>query len=297
MRYAEAILDAGGGGRVVPGPEALGDSTNAAQRQNRPVPKGWGGIGGIAALRRREEPARAVRRRRALHYPQWRSHITHRIYLLEYLALLFLLSPCLMHGEDKVPLQTELPNPLFAGTPVPIKVANLERPREGKRPAFNVPEGTINLSLGKAVTSSDNWPVIGEIEFVCDGDKDGEEGYYVELGPKLQYVQIDLQEPAVIHAILVWHYHGEARVYHDIIVQISNDREFVTGVQTVYNNDHDNSAGFGIGKDKAYVETYEGRLIDATGTVGRYVRLYSNGNTRNSMNHYTEVEVFGQPAT
>ncbi len=35
----------GGGGRVVPGLSALGDSTNAAQRQNRPVPKGWGGIG------------------------------------------------------------------------------------------------------------------------------------------------------------------------------------------------------------------------------------------------------------
>ena len=36
--YAESILDAGGGGRVVPGLAALGDSTNAAQRQKRPVP-------------------------------------------------------------------------------------------------------------------------------------------------------------------------------------------------------------------------------------------------------------------
>ena len=64
---------------------ALGDSTNAAQRQKRPVPRGWGGIEGIAALRRRGEPARAVRRRRALHYPQRRSHIHHRIYEFEYL--------------------------------------------------------------------------------------------------------------------------------------------------------------------------------------------------------------------
>ena len=38
VMYAEAILDAGGGGRVVPGLAALGDSTNAAQRQKRPVP-------------------------------------------------------------------------------------------------------------------------------------------------------------------------------------------------------------------------------------------------------------------
>ena len=34
ITYTEAILDAGGGGRVVPGQEALRASTNAAQRQN-----------------------------------------------------------------------------------------------------------------------------------------------------------------------------------------------------------------------------------------------------------------------
>ena len=78
-------------GRVVPGPEALRDSTNAAQRQKRSVPKGWGGIGGIAALRRRGELPRAVHRRRALHYPQWNSHIPHRIYELEYRVSLTLI--------------------------------------------------------------------------------------------------------------------------------------------------------------------------------------------------------------
>ena len=29
----------------------------------------------------------------------------------------------------------------------------------------------------------------------------------------------------------------------------------------------------------------------------RYVRLYSNGNTANDLNHYVEVEVFGKPAS
>jgi len=28
----------------------------------------------------------------------------------------------------------------------------------------------------------------------------------------------------------------------------------------------------------------------------RYVRLYSNGNTSNDLNHYTEVEIKGRPA-
>jgi hypothetical protein len=37
-------------------------------------------------------------------------------------------------------------------------------------------------------------------------------------------------------------------------------------------------------------------LIDAKGVKGRYVRLYSAGNTSNKMNHYIEVEVWGKPA-
>jgi hypothetical protein len=63
----------------------------------------------------------------------------------------------------------------------------------------------------------------------------------------------------------------------------------------LFNNDSDNSAGFGAGKDRAYVETSEGRLVDAKGLRARYVRLSSNGNTTSELNHYVEVEVFGRP--
>ena len=51
-----------------------------------------------------------------------------------------------------------------------------------------------------------------------------------------------------------------------------------------------------VWKDYEYIETYEGRLIDAKGVKGRYVRLYSNGNTSSDMNHYIEVEVYATPA-
>jgi len=43
------------------------------------------------------------------------------------------------------------------------------------------------------------------------------------------------------------------------------------------------------------VETAEGKLIDAKGVQGRYVRLYSNGNSNNDLTHYIEVEVYGKP--
>lgn len=197
---------------------------------------------------------------------------------------------------DNVPLPLELPKPLFVGTPVPIQVPNLEKPRTGKRPDFLAPAGTVNLAKGKAVTSSDEFPVIGELGFVTDGDKKGTDGTFVELGPNVQWVQIDLGSAAKIYAVVFWHFHAQARVYHDVIVQVSDDPEFKKGVTTIYNNDHDNTAGQGAGKDMAYVETNEGRLVDAKGVTGRYVRLYSNGNTTDELNHYIEVEVYGQPA-
>ena len=44
----------------------------------------------------------------------------------------------------------------------------------------------------------------------------------------------------------------------------------------------------------AYFENFEGRLLDAKGAKGRYVRLYSKGNSSDDQNHYTEVEVYGK---
>jgi hypothetical protein len=139
-------------------------------------------------------------------------------------------------------------------------------------------------------------PVIGELSFVTDGKKSGEDGYYVELGPGLQWVQIDLDKTDTLAAIVIWHYHSQARVYRDVVVQVSDDKDFINGVTTLFNNDHDNTSGLGVGKDKEYIETYEGKLVDAKGVKARYVRLYSSGNTSNDMNHYVEVEVYGIPA-
>ena len=207
------------------------------------------------------------------------------------LALLALTSAA--QAADLVPLQLELPKPLFAGTPRPISLPNLEKPRVGPRPALMVPAGTVNLSKGKPVTSSDPLPVIGELSFITDGDKSGTDGTYVELGPTPQWVQIDLGATAKIAAIAVWHFHSQARVYHDVVIQVSNDKDFKTGVTTVFNNDDDNSSKLGKGTDLAYIETNEGKLLDAKGAVGRYVRLYSNGNTSDELNHYCEVEVQG----
>jgi hypothetical protein len=211
-------------------------------------------------------------------------------------AASLLLAPIAAQEPGKVELKLTLPKPMFVGTPTNIKSPNLEVVTGKSRGPFFVPAGTKQLSLKKKITSSDAQPVIGELDFVTDGEKSGGDGYFTELGPGPQWVQIDLGAPHALHAILAWHYHSQARVYRDVVVLVSDDKDFKKGVTTVFNNDHDNTSKLGAGTDKEYIEVAEGRLFDPKGAKGRYVRLYSNGNTSNDLNHYVEVEVYGTPA-
>ena len=192
-----------------------------------------------------------------------------------------------------VPLVSTLPPELIEGTPKPMKVPNLVQ-APTKAPEFLVPEGTVLLSKGKKVTSSDDNPIIGDLTLITDGEKDAGEGYFVELLDGTQWVQIDLEKSASLSAIWLWHFHSQKRAYNDVIIQISDDAEFKTGVTTIYNNDYDESSKMGKGTDNPYVESRFGLIADAKNTKGRYVRLYSKGNTSNEMNHYIEVEVFGK---
>jgi hypothetical protein len=199
------------------------------------------------------------------------------------------------------PLEINYPPAVVSGTEKPVKgVPNLIPVPEAPR-TFLVPSGTTLLSKGKQVTSSDANPIIGSLDLVTDGDKQCDEGYFVELLDGPQWVQLDLEKSAAIHAVCVWHYFLGAkppafgRAYHDVIIQLSDDPTFTTGVTTIFNNDYDDSSQLGKGGDSPYAESRFGLIADGKGTVARYVRLHSAGNTANEMNHYTEVEVYGVP--
>jgi len=198
-------------------------------------------------------------------------------------------------AAGKEELKLKLPKPMFIGTPTNLKSPNLEVVTGKSRAPFYVPKGTVLLSGKKKVTSSEMNPVIGELDMITDGEKSGGDGYFIELGPGVQWVQIDLGASYPLYAILTWHYHSQARIYRDVIVQVSDDPSFKTGVTTVFNNDHDNSSKLGQGKDKEYIEVAEGKLLDANGARSRYVLLSAKGNTTNDLNHYVEVEVYGLP--
>ena len=205
-------------------------------------------------------------------------------------------APAKAGAEKLVPIVIPLPKPMFEGTPQNTAVPNLQKPLGRPRDPFLAPAGVTNVAKGKKVTSSDELPVIGEIEQVTDGDKKGADGSFVELGPARQHVTIDLGAPHEVFAVVAWHFHKTPRVYFDVIVQLADDAGFTKNVRTVFNNDHDNTSGLGAGKDMHYVETAEGKLVDAKGARARYVRLYSRGSNANELNHYVEVDVYGRPA-
>lgn len=210
------------------------------------------------------------------------------------ITILALTAAVAVSAQAAKEIKTEYPKPMFVGTPVPIALKNMEKPHENKPWTYDLPEGCSNIAKDKKVTASDDAPLLGDLEFITDGDKSAEEGSYVELAGGKQWVQIDLGKTSEIYAILCWHYHLQARAYKGVVVQISDDKDFAKDVKTIYNADVDNASGQGAGSDFAYVENNYGKMFDAKGAKARYVRLWSNGNTSNGMNHYIEVEVFGK---
>lgn len=144
-----------------------------------------------------------------------------------------------------------------------------------------------NVALGKTVTSANT---LSTPEKITDGNLTTG---YVGVGADLRWIQIDLGKAYDVQQIKLWHYYGDGRILKDVVIMVSNDSTFGEGVTTVFNNDADNSAGFGTGTDAEYAESAGGKSIDFTPVSARYVRLYSGGNANgaNPNNHYYEVEV------
>jgi uncharacterized protein YjdB len=153
-----------------------------------------------------------------------------------------------------------------------------------------------NLAAGKVPTASSS--SFKDLSLATDGIKSSSN--YADGYPDkgIQWIQMDLGTSQDINNIKLWHYFGDSRKYHDVIVQLSADSTFSTGViTTVFNNDTDNSAGLGLGKDSEYTETSSGLNITFNTVNARYVRFYSNGSTANDWNHYDEIEIYGGQTT
>lgn len=200
-------------------------------------------------------------------------------------------------AADKVPLPLKLPMPSFKGTPADLPKGDYIEPYSDKpRPAFLAPAGVQNVALNKKVTSSDKSPISGTLSQVTDGNKEALDDAVIELHRSVQWVQIDLEKAAEIHAIVIWHDFRYVQAFRSVVVQVADDPDFTTNVRTLFNNDYENNAGLGIGTDKQYFENNQGKLIDAKGVKARYLRFYSRGSNASGLNCYTEIEVWALPA-
>ncbi|WP_158289250.1 discoidin domain-containing protein [Paenibacillus flagellatus] len=151
---------------------------------------------------------------------------------------------------------------------------------------------TPNLALNKTITSNGTLTGTTSVAHATDGVSSNTANY-TSYDPKTNgvYVQLDLGASYDIDTVKLWHYYGDTRAYHDVIVQLSNDATFATKT-TVFNNDTDNSSLQGAGTDAEYTESSAGKTITFPAVNARYVRLWTNGNTVNGYNNYVEVEVF-----
>jgi len=127
-----------------------------------------------------------------------------------------------IQAQEKVYIKMEFPKPSFTGTPKAVRQhVHLDRyPSYKPRPPILVPAGCDTLlSRGCKVTSSDDDPIIGELPYVTDGEKEDDAATYVELGPGLQWIQIDLGDEKEIHAVCIWHRGGNEVqcAYRDVV--------------------------------------------------------------------------------
>jgi hypothetical protein len=202
-------------------------------------------------------------------------------------------------ADSEVPLNIKLPAPAFKGTPKEIKLSPYVEPLSDKpRPLMMVPAGLTNLATNKTtkLSSSDKNASADTLAKIVDGDKEASDESIIYLRKGVQWVQMDFGSPQQVYAIVIWHAHNSAKVYHGVVVQASDDPDFINNVHTIFNNDQENKDGLGVGTDREYFETNEGKLIDAKGIKARYLRFYSKGSTESALNEYTEIEVYGRPA-
>ena len=211
------------------------------------------------------------------------------------LVLAFSTATALRAAEAAEPLKLNLPAHTLKGTPEDLPVGpNVEPPPTKAPPTPPVPKGVVNVAAGKTVTSSVP-PFLGELTQLTDGKREAFDEDAVEFKKGTQWAQVDLGLSVAIHAVAMWHDHRYVQAMHDIVLQVSDDAEFKTGVTTLFNNDMDNSSNLGVGTDREYFELHYGKVVAAKGVKARYVRGYSKGGSLSALNCWQELEVYALP--
>lgn len=224
-----------------------------------------------------------------------------RLFLL--LGVAFVFAQCEPANEPvaaaKV-IRPAFPKPIFISAPWECTLPNFEKPQMPVK-EFTAPADSEILSVHKPVTSSDP-SLKGQNEWITDSEaycgNEGENAVFFDELPC--WVQIDLGSERRIDHLWLWHDQGTLarrqtpEVFEDVIVQISYDADFRSGVTTLFNSDDDGSCGQGKGTDPTYMETNHGRGVPAQGQKVRYVRIWGGKAYSGGPCRFTEVTVWGR---
>ena len=225
-----------------------------------------------------------------------KNDLTKYLLIVACTSVLFATSIRADDAKPSVPLVLNLPLHTLKGTPEDLPSGPNVEPLSDVAPTpVQVPKGVVNVAAGKTVTSSVA-PYLGELVRITDGKKEPVDDDAVEFKKGTHWVQVDLGQSFAIHAVAMWHDHRYVQAMHDVILQVSDDPEFKSGVTTLYNNDTDNSSGLGVGTDREYFELQFGRVVAAKGIKARYVRGFTRGSNQSSLNCWQEIEVYALPA-
>ena len=202
--------------------------------------------------------------------------------------------------QKLITIKPVMPLPVWIGWGMGkfVHLPNLELPSKHVQ-SGELPEGTHLLSLNAPVTSSCSMPDTGTLDMLTDGSKEGADGYFVELGPGKQWIQVDLGQTKEIWGIWLWHFHKMPAIYKGVIIQVGTNPDG-QNFTTLFNNDHENTMGLGVGHDPLYEESCTGRYVAGNGVSARYVRFWSCGHyvgpplEMRPDSHYTEVEIYGK---
>ena len=104
----------------------------------------------------------------------------------------------------------------------PQRRAALGQPRA----PLMVPPGLRNLAPGSSITCSDKNVPTDNLAKLTDGDKEASDQSIIFLRKGTQWVQMDLGSRQEIFALVIWHAHNMAKVYHDVIVRVADDPDF-----------------------------------------------------------------------
>src|SRR6185369_2930487 len=125
------------------------------------------------------------------------------------------------YGLTPSPTPTTAPTitPTATPTTAPTRTATPTKTPTVHATATKTPTAMpdVNFAAGQSATGSVS---IANASFITDGDLTT--ANYADIATGAQWIQLDLGQAVPITRIVVWHYFGDGRTYHDVIVQLSS---------------------------------------------------------------------------